>query len=157
MGYQLKLWVSRRERKLTGPNTLLAVSRTEGLSKSREELAGYRLPQPGQRQEAGGRGKGQIRSQRRHPYHTANRPPVSNQRLPEILEGRHLQGGSRLNTGRTRQARAETKAGTAEGRRRTVGRHLGRVCPSSSWLPELLRLGKAQYAGATESALLWNN
>ena len=30
------------------------------------------------------------------------------------------------------------------------------VRPSSSWLPELLGLGKAQNSGATESALLWN-
>ena len=34
--------------------------------------------------------------------------------------------------------------------------HPGRVSPSSSWLPELLPPGKAQNAGATESALLWN-
>ena len=33
--------------------------------------------------------------------------------------------------------------------------HLGRVCLSSSWLPELLRQGKAQNAGTTEPALLW--
>ena len=34
--------------------------------------------------------------------------------------------------------------------------HPGRVCLSSSWLPELLGPGKAQSAGATESTLLWN-
>ena len=34
--------------------------------------------------------------------------------------------------------------------------HPGRVCLSSSWLPEPLRPGKAQNAGATESALLQN-
>ena len=34
--------------------------------------------------------------------------------------------------------------------------HPGRVCPASSWLHELLRPGKAQNAGAAESALLWN-
>ena len=54
----------KRERNLTGPNILLAVRRTEGLSKSREELAGYGLAQPGQRQEAGGRGKRQTQPQR---------------------------------------------------------------------------------------------
>ena len=52
--------------------------------------------QTGPRQEAGGRGKGQTRPQRRHPYQTANRLPVSNQRLPEILDGRHPPGGSWL-------------------------------------------------------------
>ena len=35
--------------------------------------------------------------------------------------------------------------------------HLGRMRSSSSWLPELLRPGKAQNAGPTESALLWSN
>ena len=34
--------------------------------------------------------------------------------------------------------------------------HPGRVRPSSSWLPEPLRPGKAQNAGATESTLLWS-
>ena len=34
------------------------------------------------------------------PYCTANRPPVSNQRPPEILEGRHPPGGSWQDTGR---------------------------------------------------------
>ena len=56
MRQQLKLWDSKRERKLTGPNTLPAVSRTKGLSNSKEELAGCgpaHLPP-----EVGGRGKG---------------------------------------------------------------------------------------------------
>ena len=34
--------------------------------------------------------------------------------------------------------------------------HPGRVRTSRSWLPELLGLGKAQNAGATESTLLWS-
>ena len=101
MRKQLKLWDSKRERerKLTGLNTLLAVCRTKGLSNSREELASggpAHLPP-----EAGGRGKGQTLPQRQDPYHTANRPAVSNQRLPEILDGRHLPGGSWLDTGCT--------------------------------------------------------
>ena len=62
MSYQLKLWDSKRERKLTGPNTLPAVRRTKGLSKSREELTGCRTGQPLRRQEAGGRGNGQARA-----------------------------------------------------------------------------------------------
>ena len=33
--------------------------------------------------------------------------------------------------------------------------HPGRVRPSSSWMPELLRPQKAQNAGAAKSALLW--
>ena len=51
MSYQLKQWDSKRERKLP------AVRRTKGLSKSREELAGYGPAQPHRRQE-GGEGKG---------------------------------------------------------------------------------------------------
>ena len=66
--------------------------------------------------EAGGRraGKGAGIS-----YRAANRPPVSNQRPPEILDGRHLPGGSRRDTGRRhRREWAGTGAGDAEGRRR---------------------------------------
>ena len=63
MSYQLKLWDSKRERKLTGPNTLPAVRRTKGPSKSREELTGCGPAQPRRRQEARGRGKGQARPQ----------------------------------------------------------------------------------------------
>ena len=70
---------NERERKLTSPNTLPAVHRTKGLSKSREELAGCRLAQPRLRQEAEGRGKGKLGPKDGIPYHTANRPPVSNQ------------------------------------------------------------------------------
>ena len=40
--------------------------------------------------------------------------------------------------------------------RREGSLHPGRVHPSSSRLPELLRPGKEQKAGPTESALLWN-
>ena len=54
--------------------------------------------------EAGGRGegkgaRGRLGPKERIPYRTANRPPVSNQRLPEILDGRHPPGGPRLDTG----------------------------------------------------------
>ena len=100
MSYQLKLWDSKRQRKLTVPNILPAVRRTKGLSKSREELACSGLAHPQQRLEARGRGKGQARPQGPHPLPTANRPPVSNQRPPEILDGRHPPGGSWLDTGR---------------------------------------------------------
>ena len=59
----------------------------------------------------------------------------------------------RRDTRHTGPAHMETEAGTVEGIRRTA---LGRVHTSSSWLPELLRSGKAQNAGPTESVLLWN-
>ena len=89
MRKQLKLWDSKRERerKLTGLNTLLAVCRTKGLSNSREELASSGLAHPPLEAEGRGEGKGQTLPQRQDPYHTANRPAVSNQRPPEILDG----------------------------------------------------------------------
>ena len=57
------------------------------------------IPAVGRRQGGGERGKLGPRDD--IPYRTANRPPVSNQRLPEILDGRHQPGGLRLDTGRT--------------------------------------------------------
>ena len=88
------------------------------------------------------------------PYHTANRSSVSNQRLPEILDGRNLLGGSQLNTGRMHPTGAQKlRLGLQRGE---GALHPGSVYPSGSWLPELLGPGKAQNAGATESALLWS-
>ena len=66
MRQQLKLWDSKRAReKLTGPNTLLAIHRTKGVSNSREELTGRLVHPPLQ---AGGswEGKGQTWLQRCH-------------------------------------------------------------------------------------------
>ena len=103
-------------------------------------------PAGGRRQEGGERGK--LGPKDGLPYHTANRPPVSNQRLPEILDG-HPPGVLRLNTGRMHLHRRRLRLGT---RRGEGALHQGRVRPSSSWLPELLRPGKAQNAGATKSA-----
>ena len=165
----------KRERKLTSLNTLPAVHRTKGRSKFREELAGCKPAQPCWRLEAGGRGKGQARPQGQQPYCTANRPPVSNQRPPEILHGQHPQGGSRRDTGCRHPTGAGGDWGWGRGGqkvhapdwrgpklrlgpRRAEGMpHLGRLRPSSSWLPELLGPGKAPNAGvAFCSVLLWN-
>ena len=61
----------------------------EGLSNSREELVGFRPAHP--LLEAGGRGEGKGENSAPDrdciPYQTANSLPVSNQRLPEILDG----------------------------------------------------------------------
>ena len=54
------------------------------------------IPAGGRRQGGGERGKLSPRDS--IPYQTANRLPVSNQRLPEILDGRHLPGGSQPET-----------------------------------------------------------
>ena len=69
-------------------------------------------PTGGRRQGGGERGK--LSPKDGIPSHTANRPPVSNQRLPEILDGLYLSGGSRLNTG------CKHPTGATEGRRRTT-------------------------------------
>ena len=109
------------------------------------------------------------------PYHTANRPPVSNQRLPEILDGRHLPGGLRRDTGRRHPTGSggdwgwgcrgeKAHAPDWSGRKLRLGPrrgegmpHPGRVRLSSSWLPRAARTGKAQNAGAAScSVLLWN-
>ena len=117
-------------------------------------------PIPRQRQEAGGRGKGQTRPQGRHPYQMANRHPASNQRLPETLDGRHPPGGSQPEISFTEQTQGTSKQCAQKlrlGPQRGEGApHPGRVRPSSSWLPELLRPGKAQNTGPTESAPLWS-
>ena len=119
MSYQLKLWDSKRERKLTGPNTLPAIRRTKGPSKSRGASRLQTGPaRPRRRQGAGGRGKGQARPQDRIPYRTASRPPVSNQRPPEILDGRHPPGGSRGDIGRTHPTSAGGDWGWGRGGQR---------------------------------------
>ena len=141
MSYQLKLWDSKRERKLTSPNTLSAVRRTKGLSKSRVELTGYRPAQPHRRLEAGGRGKGQAQPQGPHLYRTANRPPVSNQRPPEILDGQHPPG--RVVARHRVQAPDRQGRGLGLGTWRAEGAlHQGRVRLSSSWPPEPLGQGR---------------
>ena len=80
-------------------------------------------PTPTDRRQGGGE-RGKLGPRDSIPYHTANGPPVSNQRLPEILDGRHPLGESQLNTRRTH----DTKAGAAEGRKRTAP---GKVRPQA--------------------------
>ena len=68
-----------------------------------------------------------------------------------------MPGGSQLEADSSEQMQAAgtlpaARAGAAEGK---GALHLGRVRPSL-WLPEPLRPGKAQNAGATESALSWS-
>ena len=110
-----------RERKLTNPNTLPAIHRTKGLSKSRKSSQAADRPSPagGRRQEGGERGR--LGPKDHSPYRTANRPPVSNQRPPEILDGRHPLGGSWRDTGRKHQTGAGWDWGWGrEGRRRAT-------------------------------------
>ena len=68
-GSFFKLWESKG--KLTGRNTPPAVRKTKGLRNSREEPA-----HPRWRKEAGGRGKGQTKPQRSHPFPQCKQAPV---------------------------------------------------------------------------------
>ena len=112
-------------------------------------------PSPaGGRQEAGGRGKGQTLPQRRHPYQTANRPPVSNQRRPEILDGRHQPRGSQPEISFPKQTQGTPDWRTRKLRLGCGGEgapHPGRVRQSSSWLPELL--GRGRHKTQAQSSL----
>ena len=66
MNYQFKLWEAKEREKINWWNTLLAVRRTKGPSKSRGARrlrTGPAPPEAG----GGGRGKGHTRPQRRHP------------------------------------------------------------------------------------------
>ena len=56
-------------------------------------------PSPAGDWRLGGGERGRLSPKDCSPYHTANRPPVSNQRPPEILDGQHPLGGSRQDTG----------------------------------------------------------
>ena len=89
----------------------------------------------------------------------ANRLPVSNQRLPEILDGWHLPGGSQPEisfleeTQGTPDQHVETEAGITEGIRHTA--------PGESVLVKLLaawaaRMRKAKNAGPAESVPFWS-
>ena len=121
MRCQLKIvGQQKRERKLTGLNTLPAVRRTKGLSKSR---GASRLQTGPAQPEAGCRGggeRGKLGPKDSIPYHTANRPPVSNQRLPEI-SGWSTSAGTAKHRAQAPNP-CPTKAGAAEGRRRAAPR-----------------------------------
>ena len=96
MRYQLKLWDSKRERINLGKALNLGTTRLfPELSKYQRRASWWQtgpLPTGGRRQGGGERGKLSLREGT--PYHTANRLPASNQRLPETLDGQHPLGGS---------------------------------------------------------------
>ena len=89
----------KRERKLTGRTHCRPFAEQRDRASPREELAGCGRTSSarGRRQEGGERGK--LGPKDRSPYRAANRPPVSNQTPPEILDGRHPPGGSWRDTG----------------------------------------------------------
>ena len=93
-GSFFKLWDSKGENL---PEHTTGCSQNKGTEKLQRRASLQRTgPSP---LEVGGRGEGKGANSARDgiPSHTANRPPVSIQRLPEILDGRRPpRGGSRL-------------------------------------------------------------
>ena len=148
MRFQLKLRDSKR--KLTGPNTLPAVLRTKG-PRGASQL--WTSPAP---LEAGGSGEGKGAGSA--PRTAA---PTTLQTGLQFLTKDFLRFWM-VNIAGSVAAKHKAQAPDWRawklrlGPRRGEGSpHPGRGSPSSSWLPELLGPGKAQNAGATESALLW--
>ena len=113
--------------KINRPNTLLAIHRTKGPSKSREELAGCRLAQPCRRLAVGVGGKGAGSAPR-----TAS-PTALQTGLQFLIKDLRFwmvdtlreRSGETQGTG-TRPVWVGTGAGDAEGRRRTHPSGMGR-------------------------------
>ena len=84
MSYQLKLWDSEREI-INWPEHTAGHSQNKGTEQVQRRARRLRTgPAP---LEAAGRERGSLGPKDRIPYRTADRPAVSNQRLPEILDG----------------------------------------------------------------------
>ena len=127
MCYQLKLWDNKRERKLTSPNTPLAVHRTKGLSKSREELAGCRLAQPsGGRRRVEGKGAGSAPRTALPTTLQTGLQFLTKDFLRFWMVNIHQEGRDETQGTCTQPAWAGTGAGDAEGRRSTHPTGVGR-------------------------------
>ena len=83
MRQQLK----QEREKINQPEHTASCSQNKGSEQFQRRASWLRPAHPRWRQEAGERGK--LGPTDGIPYHIANRPPVSNQRLREILDGRH--------------------------------------------------------------------
>ena len=100
MSYQLKLWDSKRERKLTARTHCRLFAEQRDWASPEKSSRSTDRPSPAGGRRHGGGERGRLGPKDGIPYHTANRPPVSDQRPPEILGGRHPPGGSWWDTGR---------------------------------------------------------
>ena len=110
----------KKERKLTGPNTLPAVGRTKGLSKSREASL-QRMAQPRRRQEAGGGERGRLGPRTVAPTALQTGLQFLTKDLLRFwMVDIHWEGHGETQGAGTRPARAGTGAGAAEGRRRAA-------------------------------------
>ena len=136
MRYQLKLWDSKRE-KINRPEHIVGRSQNKGTKQVQRRARRLRTgPAPLETGGWGGGERGRLTPRTASP--TALQTGLQflikdllRLWMVDILR----EGGVETQGAGTRPARAGTGAGDAEGRRRT---HLGRVCPSSSWLPEPL-------------------
>ena len=114
--------------------------RTEG--NTREERAGCRLAHPLLEAGDGGGERGKVSPRDSTPYQTVNRLPASNQRLPEILVGRHPPGGSQLESSSPEQKQGAPDRDSQKLRRDYGGENMCCTRGECSWLPELLRQGR---------------
>ena len=115
----LNCGIAREREKFNRPNTA-GRSQNKGTDQVQRRAlqATDRSSPAGDWRQPGGE-RGRLGPKDCSPYRTANRPPVSNRRLSEILDGRHPPEGRCETQGSgTRPARAETETGIAEGRRR---------------------------------------
>ena len=153
MSYQLKLWDSKEGEKINRPEHTAGCSQNKGTEqvqrRARKLRANPALLETGGREVGKGAGSAPKDNS---PYRTANRPPVSNQRPPETLDGRHPPGGSRRDTGR----RHPTSTG------RDWGRGHGGQKAHCTWgerarqAPGCLSRSAQKAHAAFCSALLWN-
>ena len=146
MSYQLKLWDSKRER-INRPEHTAGRSQNKGSEQVQRRA--HRLQNGPAPPEAGGRGEGKRAGsgpKDRIPYHTANRPPISHQRLPESLDGRHPPRGSRRDRAYAPDRRGrELGLGLQRGwdcRGEKVRCTRGDCARQASWLPEPLGRGR---------------
>ena len=159
----LNCGIAREREKINRPEHTAGRSqnkgRTEQFPGRASQLQTGPSPTGGRRQGGGERGKLGLRDGT--PYQMANRLPVCNQILPEILDGRHPPGGSWLEASSWEQtqgahtwlAHVESEAGTAEGMRCTAPGESVPVKLLAAWAA---CMGKAQNAGPIEFASLWN-
>ena len=97
--------MAREREKITQPEHTAGHSQNKAIPEKSELVADQATTR--WRQEVGGGERGKLGPRDSIPYQTANRLPVSNQRLPESLDGQHLPGGSRLEASSREQTQGE--------------------------------------------------
>ena len=93
----LNCGIAREREKINRPKHTAGCLQNKGTEQFQRRTSQWQTspsPTKGRRQGEGERGK--LGPRAGTLYQTANRPPVSNQRLPEILDGRYPPGGSQL-------------------------------------------------------------